>query len=78
MRNVGGWRALTFWSDETRISGIEGECAELLRMFQLRKMSERYSAPRRRVCIRYWTIERRLDSCGCSCSSEEWDVGGQQ
>ena len=78
MGNVGGWRALTFWSDETRTCGIEGGCAELLRMLQPRKMSERYSALRRRVCIQYWTIEWRMDSCRCSCSSEEWDVGGQQ
>ena len=57
MGNLGGWRALTFWSNETRISGIEGECAELLRMLQPRKMSERYSAPRRRVCTRYLTMD---------------------
>ena len=57
MGNLGGWKALTFWSDKTRVNGIEGEHAELLRMLQLRKMSERYSTPRRRVCTQYLTMD---------------------
>ena len=32
MGNLDGWRGLTIWSDESRISSIEGEHAELLQV----------------------------------------------
>ena len=74
-RERGIWAGGGRWLSWTHINDIEGERAELLRMFQPRGMSERYSAPGRRVCIRYWTIEWRLDACRCSWSSKEWGRG---
>ena len=32
MGNLGGWRGLTIWSDETRTRSVEGEHAELLQV----------------------------------------------
>lgn len=77
MGNLDGWRGLTIWSDESRISSIEGEHAELL---QVRVLQPRVSEENEREALSaaaesMHTIWWRSDTCRCSFSSKEWRSG---
>ena len=69
--NLGGWRALTIWN---AYQWHWGRVCWAPSHAPTEGNGQRYSAPRRRVCVRYWTIERRLD---VHTWARNRDVGGQ-